>query len=146
MACRPRARQCDSLPRLLQQADGFAERLALQTAAVDGQDTVSHVDRTRPASPRLSGSMYAMRGGEDSVSVVNTPPCSWMPKPIIPSLSNKTSVVSVWTTCPARPTVLDARDTERQGSEVTLRGGAHEDRNKSRPIVITTIRPGGPAD
>lgn len=25
-------------------------------------------------------------------------------------------------------------------------GGAHEDRNKSRPIVITTIRPGGPAD
>ncbi|KAG7218930.1 hypothetical protein INR49_019430 [Caranx melampygus] len=24
--------------------------------------------------------------------------------------------------------------------------GAHEDRNKSRPIVITTIRPGGPAD
>uniref|UniRef100_A0A669C573 Glutamate receptor interacting protein 1 n=1 Tax=Oreochromis niloticus TaxID=8128 RepID=A0A669C573_ORENI len=26
------------------------------------------------------------------------------------------------------------------------RGGAHEDRNKSRPIVITTIRPGGPAD
>ncbi|XP_056223690.1 glutamate receptor-interacting protein 1 isoform X6 [Seriola aureovittata] len=27
-----------------------------------------------------------------------------------------------------------------------IRGGAHEDRNKSRPIVITTIRPGGPAD
>uniref|UniRef100_A0A8C7KG61 Glutamate receptor interacting protein 1 n=1 Tax=Oncorhynchus kisutch TaxID=8019 RepID=A0A8C7KG61_ONCKI len=25
-------------------------------------------------------------------------------------------------------------------------GGAHEDRNKSRPVVITTIRPGGPAD
>lgn len=25
-------------------------------------------------------------------------------------------------------------------------GGAHEDRNKSRPIVITTIRPGGPAE
>lgn len=25
-------------------------------------------------------------------------------------------------------------------------GGANEDRNKSRPIVITTIRPGGPAD
>ncbi|KAM8739875.1 glutamate receptor-interacting protein 1 isoform 8-T9 [Acanthopagrus schlegelii] len=27
-----------------------------------------------------------------------------------------------------------------------IRGGTHEDRNKSRPIVITTIRPGGPAD
>uniref|UniRef100_A0A8C7JIZ8 Glutamate receptor interacting protein 1 n=1 Tax=Oncorhynchus kisutch TaxID=8019 RepID=A0A8C7JIZ8_ONCKI len=27
-----------------------------------------------------------------------------------------------------------------------IRGGAHEDRNKSRPVVITTIRPGGPAD
>ncbi|XP_024143106.1 glutamate receptor-interacting protein 1 isoform X1 [Oryzias melastigma] len=27
-----------------------------------------------------------------------------------------------------------------------IRGGASEDRNKSRPIVITTIRPGGPAD
>lgn len=25
-------------------------------------------------------------------------------------------------------------------------GGAHEDRNKSRPIVITTIRPSGPAE
>lgn len=25
-------------------------------------------------------------------------------------------------------------------------GGIHEDRNKSRPIVITNIRPGGPAD
>lgn len=25
-------------------------------------------------------------------------------------------------------------------------GGAHEDRNKSRPVTITTIRPGGPAD
>ncbi|XP_075900322.1 glutamate receptor-interacting protein 1 isoform X3 [Nelusetta ayraudi] len=27
-----------------------------------------------------------------------------------------------------------------------IRGGTHEDRNKSRPIVITNIRPGGPAD
>ncbi|KAM3587285.1 uncharacterized protein V6R79_000904 [Siganus canaliculatus] len=27
-----------------------------------------------------------------------------------------------------------------------IRGGAHEDRNKSRPIVITNIRPSGPAD
>uniref|UniRef100_A0A3P9IU93 Glutamate receptor interacting protein 1 n=1 Tax=Oryzias latipes TaxID=8090 RepID=A0A3P9IU93_ORYLA len=27
-----------------------------------------------------------------------------------------------------------------------IRGGASEDRNKSRPIVVTTIRPGGPAD
>ncbi|XP_072309986.1 glutamate receptor-interacting protein 1 isoform X7 [Eucyclogobius newberryi] len=27
-----------------------------------------------------------------------------------------------------------------------IRGGTHEDRNKSRPIVITTIRPSGPAD
>ncbi|XP_041636274.1 glutamate receptor-interacting protein 1 isoform X5 [Cheilinus undulatus] len=27
-----------------------------------------------------------------------------------------------------------------------IRGGTHEDRNKTRPIVITTIRPGGPAD
>ncbi|XP_018611488.1 glutamate receptor-interacting protein 1 isoform X3 [Scleropages formosus] len=27
-----------------------------------------------------------------------------------------------------------------------IRGGAHEDRNKSRPVVITTVRPGGPAD
>ncbi|XP_035384120.1 glutamate receptor-interacting protein 1 isoform X2 [Electrophorus electricus] len=27
-----------------------------------------------------------------------------------------------------------------------IRGGAHEDRNKSRPVTITTVRPGGPAD
>ncbi|XP_016518069.1 glutamate receptor-interacting protein 1 isoform X2 [Poecilia formosa] len=27
-----------------------------------------------------------------------------------------------------------------------IRGGTHEDRNKTRPIVITTIRPGGPAE
>ncbi|XP_066114310.1 glutamate receptor-interacting protein 1 isoform X8 [Saccopteryx bilineata] len=27
-----------------------------------------------------------------------------------------------------------------------IRGGAHDDRNKSRPIVITCVRPGGPAD
>ncbi|XP_060759242.1 glutamate receptor-interacting protein 1 isoform X1 [Neoarius graeffei] len=27
-----------------------------------------------------------------------------------------------------------------------IRGGTHEDRNKSRPVTITTIRPGGPAD
>ncbi|KAM9824722.1 glutamate receptor-interacting protein 1 [Neosynchiropus ocellatus] len=27
-----------------------------------------------------------------------------------------------------------------------IRGGAYEDRNKSRPVVITTIRPGGPAE
>ncbi|KAM9313147.1 glutamate receptor-interacting protein 1 [Gastrophryne carolinensis] len=27
-----------------------------------------------------------------------------------------------------------------------IRGGAHEDRNKSRPVVITCVRPGGPAD
>uniref|UniRef100_A0A3B4ASZ6 PDZ domain-containing protein n=1 Tax=Periophthalmus magnuspinnatus TaxID=409849 RepID=A0A3B4ASZ6_9GOBI len=27
-----------------------------------------------------------------------------------------------------------------------IRGGTHEDRNKSRPIVMTTIRPSGPAD
>ncbi|KAI7791706.1 glutamate receptor-interacting protein 1 [Triplophysa rosa] len=27
-----------------------------------------------------------------------------------------------------------------------IRGGAHEDMNKSRPVTITTIRPGGPAD
>ncbi|XP_052430075.1 glutamate receptor-interacting protein 1-like [Carassius gibelio] len=27
-----------------------------------------------------------------------------------------------------------------------IRGGAYEDRNKSRPVTITTIRPGGPAD
>ncbi|XP_023682026.1 glutamate receptor-interacting protein 1 isoform X11 [Paramormyrops kingsleyae] len=27
-----------------------------------------------------------------------------------------------------------------------IRGGSHEDRNKSRPVVITTVRPGGPAD
>ncbi|KAJ8245289.1 hypothetical protein GJAV_G00269140 [Gymnothorax javanicus] len=27
-----------------------------------------------------------------------------------------------------------------------IRGGAHEDRNKTRPIVITTVRQGGPAD
>lgn len=25
-------------------------------------------------------------------------------------------------------------------------GGAHDDRNKSRPVVITCVRPGGPAD
>ncbi|XP_067553352.1 glutamate receptor-interacting protein 1 isoform X2 [Pseudorca crassidens] len=27
-----------------------------------------------------------------------------------------------------------------------IRGGAHDDRNKSRPVVITCVRPGGPAD
>ncbi|CAO2605949.1 Glutamate receptor-interacting protein 2 [Lemmus lemmus] len=27
-----------------------------------------------------------------------------------------------------------------------LRGGAHEDRHKSRPLVLTYVRPGGPAD
>lgn len=27
-----------------------------------------------------------------------------------------------------------------------LLGGAHDDRNKSRPVVITCVRPGGPAD
>ncbi|XP_075456434.1 glutamate receptor-interacting protein 1 isoform X5 [Ascaphus truei] len=27
-----------------------------------------------------------------------------------------------------------------------IRGGAHEDRNKSRPVIITCVRPGGPAD
>ncbi|XP_054878023.1 glutamate receptor-interacting protein 1 isoform X6 [Poeciliopsis prolifica] len=27
-----------------------------------------------------------------------------------------------------------------------IRGGTHEDRNKTRPIVITTVRPGGPAE
>ncbi|XP_075713028.1 glutamate receptor-interacting protein 1 isoform X7 [Rhinoderma darwinii] len=27
-----------------------------------------------------------------------------------------------------------------------IRGGAHEDRNKSRPVVISCVRPGGPAD
>ncbi|XP_047246348.1 glutamate receptor-interacting protein 1 isoform X4 [Girardinichthys multiradiatus] len=27
-----------------------------------------------------------------------------------------------------------------------IRGGTHEDRNKTRPIVITTIRPGGPSE
>ncbi|XP_069485846.1 glutamate receptor-interacting protein 1 isoform X14 [Ambystoma mexicanum] len=27
-----------------------------------------------------------------------------------------------------------------------IRGGAHEDRNKCRPVVITCVRPGGPAD
>lgn len=25
-------------------------------------------------------------------------------------------------------------------------GGAHEDRHKSRPLVLTYVRPGGPAD
>lgn len=28
----------------------------------------------------------------------------------------------------------------------SLLGGAHDDRNKSRPVVITCVRPGGPAD
>ncbi|XP_048691791.1 glutamate receptor-interacting protein 1 isoform X11 [Caretta caretta] len=27
-----------------------------------------------------------------------------------------------------------------------IRGGAHDERNKSRPVVITCVRPGGPAD
>ncbi|XP_069760091.1 glutamate receptor-interacting protein 1 isoform X1 [Narcine bancroftii] len=27
-----------------------------------------------------------------------------------------------------------------------IRGGTHEDRNRSRPIIITCVRPGGPAD
>lgn len=29
---------------------------------------------------------------------------------------------------------------------ISLLGGAHDDRNKSRPVVITCVRPGGPAD
>lgn len=55
--------------------------------------------------------MYAMSGGEVSVSVAKTPPCSWIPKPMMESLTRVTSVVSVCTTCPARPRVDDARDT-----------------------------------
>ncbi|KAM7378557.1 hypothetical protein PAMA_013451 [Pampus argenteus] len=35
---------------------------------------------------------------------------------------------------------------EGNGFGFVIRGGANEDRNKSRPIVITTIRPGGPAE
>lgn len=42
--------QRDRLSRLLQQADGFAQRFPLQTAAVDGQNTISDVDRTGPAT------------------------------------------------------------------------------------------------
>ncbi|XP_076015893.1 glutamate receptor-interacting protein 1 isoform X2 [Genypterus blacodes] len=35
---------------------------------------------------------------------------------------------------------------EGNGFGFVTRGGVHEDRNKSRPIVITTIRPNGPAE
>lgn len=38
----------------------------------------------------------------------------------------------------------------RSGKKVPISfsflGGAHDDRNKSRPVVITCVRPGGPAD
>ncbi|KAM4615208.1 glutamate receptor-interacting protein 1 isoform 2-T2 [Polymixia lowei] len=55
------------------------------------------------------------------------------------------------------PPVLQGSGVVFKNVEVTLhkegntfgfviRGGAHEDRNKSRSIVVTTIRPGGPAD
>ncbi|MGH0137556.1 UNVERIFIED_CONTAM: hypothetical protein FKN15_002462 [Acipenser sinensis] len=33
-----------------------------------------------------------------------------------------------------------------QTAALSSKGGAHEDRNKSRPVVITTVRPGGPGD
>ncbi|XP_037551948.1 glutamate receptor-interacting protein 1 [Nematolebias whitei] len=35
---------------------------------------------------------------------------------------------------------------EGNGFGFVIRGGTQEDRNKTRPIVVTTIRPGGPAD
>lgn len=41
--------QRDGLPGLLQQTDGFTQRLPLQAAAVDGQDAIAHVDRPGPA-------------------------------------------------------------------------------------------------
>lgn len=41
--------QGDGLSGLLQQEDGFTQWLPLQTAAVDGQDPVTHMDGSRPA-------------------------------------------------------------------------------------------------
>jgi len=55
-----------------------------------------------------------MRGGEDKVSVANTLPWSCIPNPTMGSAVSTTSVVSVWTTCPAKPTVLEAKDTTKQ--------------------------------
>lgn len=55
-----------------------------------------------------------MRGGEDKVSVANTLPWSCIPNPTMGSAVSTTSVVSVWTTCPAKPTVLEAKDTIKQ--------------------------------
>lgn len=78
-------------------------------------------------SAGLSTSIYEIRGGEDKVSVANTLLWSCIPNPTTGSAVSTTSVVSVWTTCPARPTVLEARDTAeygRQGS-MTLRNRQH---------------------
>lgn len=41
--------QGDGFSSLLQQEDGFTQRFPLQTAAVDGQDPVAHMDGSRPA-------------------------------------------------------------------------------------------------
>lgn len=63
-------------------------------------------------SAELSGSMNRIRGGAESVSVANIPPCSWTPKPLSGSPVRTTSLVSTWTTWPPGPTELEARDTK----------------------------------
>lgn len=40
-----------SLSCHLQQVDGFTQRLSLQAAAIDGQDSISDVDRSSPGTP-----------------------------------------------------------------------------------------------
>lgn len=66
-------------------------------------------------SEGLSGSIKRMTGGADSVSVANTPPCSWIPKPVSGSPLRRTSLVSTWKICPPGPTELEDRDTEEEG-------------------------------
>uniref|UniRef100_A0A8C7K2W6 Glutamate receptor interacting protein 1 n=1 Tax=Oncorhynchus kisutch TaxID=8019 RepID=A0A8C7K2W6_ONCKI len=53
-----------------------------------------------------------------------------------------------WSSCHLSVSLLVEVTLHKEGNTFgfVIRGGAHEDRNKSRPVVITTIRPGGPAD
>lgn len=53
----------DCLAGHLQQVDGFTQRFALQTHAVDGQDPVTHVDRPGPGrTPQTDCSSPSVRG------------------------------------------------------------------------------------
>lgn len=53
--------QGDRLSCLLQQTDGFAQRFPFQAAAVYGQDTISHMDRTGPAAHNNTDNVHTLQ-------------------------------------------------------------------------------------